>query len=862
MTWHQVHACAASTLTLLLSTACLEPPESPAAPPEPASPRALAAPVGGTTDVPEVFPPASWATPTLRADADFPGGVLQFATGATFTSFYRAFDAAAAANRAGDGHAGATPYAASGTASATTAYKSFTVQLQAGQLLELGTCDLEGSSFTGDTYLRVVLAGAEVAANDDACAGLGSRLSYTAATSGTYEIRMGCYSSSSCSGLAGYSIATPAGTRTGTGARSYSAAATGGATTGYSTLVLDLTQGQVLDVGTCGGMGPSHSGDTLLRLIDLDGQVELTSNDNACGGLGSRLSYTADRTGTFEVRLGCAGSTACSGNVVFTLSPELTPKQMLPPMFFSAADALAARPAEPPGDTIRDVDYAELELDIKEHLAEDEALRSLLDPALQVVVEGKLYQLTSVGLFQVELSALPEYRNWLAANASAMNSDPAFTIPGEIALGGGSYQVLPGVIRTVGAWGLPELPLLAGDPDTNEPLPAARPTPQLSPKSKPEVSTKDPGPVIAGEIGRISYWYGKVNTRRAINGPWLRDEDCTSGANLDPLAYCRKFFPNTTSAIPVAVSPKPPNLWATAGCTELHSGDGFQEWICDGVGGPPPDGSCNQPNPSVAYHNHTVDEDFRSRHSVYFGNRRFRFKTQSINLSAGSSGGFRKIGIKGKLQRKKRFLGIAYWGPSYADEIVVGVDNMKLETDYIVPKPQTYNVLPKPQFSKLADYKLGNHLIQVAGITWNVKVAGYSITQQNLADWGNNLLNSLIGNVYNNIWKYIEDNIMDSIDPGFRTRYAAYTKMVEAINDANKLRWAIGHASKPKCYSHQNTWTFDVNFGFSIKKNGGVPGPPGTPPAKINYKYSMKAGAFYGRARVGSAWYGVRVVRQ
>jgi Zn-finger nucleic acid-binding protein len=45
---------------------------------------------------------------------------------------------------------------------------------------------------------------------------------------------------------------------------------------------------------------------------------------------------------------------------------------------------------------------------------------------------------------------------------------------------------------------------------------------------------------------RISYWYGKVNQRN-VDGVWKTDEDGTSGADIDMLAYCKKFWSSTGS---------------------------------------------------------------------------------------------------------------------------------------------------------------------------------------------------------------------------------------------------------------------------------------------------------------------------
>ena len=46
---------------------------------------------------------------------------------------------------------------------------------------------------------------------------------------------------------------------------------------------------------------------------------------------------------------------------------------------------------------------------------------------------------------------------------------------------------------------------------------------------------------------RVMFWYGKVNQHIDPQGTWQTDADGTSGANLDKLTYCKKYFPNTTS---------------------------------------------------------------------------------------------------------------------------------------------------------------------------------------------------------------------------------------------------------------------------------------------------------------------------
>ncbi len=101
-------------------------------------------------------------------------------------------------------------YSASNTNSAQQNTTNRTFTLNAGDVLEVGTCNVPGSSATGDTYLRLFgTTGTQVAANDDSCGGLASYLQYTAATAGTYEVRAGCFSSGNCGGTVTFRI-TPA----------------------------------------------------------------------------------------------------------------------------------------------------------------------------------------------------------------------------------------------------------------------------------------------------------------------------------------------------------------------------------------------------------------------------------------------------------------------------------------------------------------------------------------------------------------------------------------------------------------------------------------------------------------------------
>ncbi|WP_164015867.1 trypsin-like serine peptidase [Pyxidicoccus trucidator] len=98
----------------------------------------------------------------------------------------------------------------------------------------------------------------------------------------------------------------------------YTASNTSNATTNTTNKVVALTAGQKITLGTCGLAGAVVTGDTYLRLFGPAGTL-VGSNDDACGGRGSNLSFTATTAGNYEIRAGCYGSGSCGGTVVWTL---------------------------------------------------------------------------------------------------------------------------------------------------------------------------------------------------------------------------------------------------------------------------------------------------------------------------------------------------------------------------------------------------------------------------------------------------------------------------------------------------------------------------------------------------------------
>ncbi|NOK38752.1 serine protease [Corallococcus exercitus] len=210
-------------------------------------------------------------------------------------------------------------FTASSTASATRNTVNGTVTLAAGQKLTVGTCGVTGAAVTGDSYLRLRgPSGSEVASNDDGCdSGVGSKITYTATVAGTYEVRAGCYQNTSCGGTVAWEIAQASAATQ--GSFTFDVSNTANATTGTANSDVTLQAGQSLSFGSCGVAGASGTGDTVVRLFNAANQ-QVTFNDDACGSL-SHAAYTAPTGagGTYQIRVGCFGASACSGTVAWTI---------------------------------------------------------------------------------------------------------------------------------------------------------------------------------------------------------------------------------------------------------------------------------------------------------------------------------------------------------------------------------------------------------------------------------------------------------------------------------------------------------------------------------------------------------------
>ena len=102
---------------------------------------------------------------------------------------------------------------------------------------------------------------------------------------------------------------------------SYDVNDTASATRNVYQYAINLTRNTKITIGTCGVEGANIDGDTYLRLKNPTGG-ELAFNDDACGSLGSNLSYLVPATGTYHIWAGCYDNKHCFGTVgIQTIPP-------------------------------------------------------------------------------------------------------------------------------------------------------------------------------------------------------------------------------------------------------------------------------------------------------------------------------------------------------------------------------------------------------------------------------------------------------------------------------------------------------------------------------------------------------------
>ena len=82
--------------------------------------------------------------------------------------------------------------------------------------------------------------------------------------------------------------------------------------------------------------------------------------------------------------------------------------------------------------------------------------------------------------------------------------------------------------------------------------------------------------------GSFATWLGKVNVHTLPDGGWTHDPDCESGANINDLVYCKKWWEDATSIVLADVDPTLKPFW-NAGCEMLEQFPGEQQFVCCGL---------------------------------------------------------------------------------------------------------------------------------------------------------------------------------------------------------------------------------------------------------------------------------------
>ena len=83
-------------------------------------------------------------------------------------------------------------------------------------------------------------------------------------------------------------------------------------------------------------------------------------------------------------------------------------------------------------------------------------------------------------------------------------------------------------------------------------------------------------PAPALETPRIMYWYGKVNQHVDASGVWQTDPDGVSGADIDMLTYCRRWYPETRAVVPYRRETI--TTWRERGNVNAHEAEQLSYW--------------------------------------------------------------------------------------------------------------------------------------------------------------------------------------------------------------------------------------------------------------------------------------------
>ncbi len=104
------------------------------------------------------------------------------------------------------------------------------------------------------------------------------------------------------------------------------------------------------------------------------------------------------------------------------------------------------------------------------------------------------------------------------------------------------------------------------------------------------MSTKCVQGVTLDLTPRIMYWYGKVNQHVDNTGAWQTDTDGVSGANLDKLSYCKKWYPDLNIVAIEDYKNETIDTWRAAGNTGAYNSTKMSTKCVQGIILPPING--------------------------------------------------------------------------------------------------------------------------------------------------------------------------------------------------------------------------------------------------------------------------------
>ncbi|MET0405906.1 MAG: serine protease, partial [Cystobacter sp.] len=161
-----------------------------------------------------------------------------------------------------------------------------------GDVLQVGTCGLEGAVERGPTAVRLVNA-----AGDEVASG-GCSFKHRVGEAGSYTLRAGCGSNWDCGGTVVWKHTLNANLVRGT--FQFNVSNTGSASRNTANRDVTLAYGETIDFGTCGTEGSvPGTGDTVIRLVDVATGYSAAEQDDAQGDCGafSRAFYTSNAGG-------------------------------------------------------------------------------------------------------------------------------------------------------------------------------------------------------------------------------------------------------------------------------------------------------------------------------------------------------------------------------------------------------------------------------------------------------------------------------------------------------------------------------------------------------------------------------------